>query len=180
MRKLTYEEILSERISDTDFILKAKAPINVILHNVRSMYNVGSFFRTCDSASINELILTGYTPYPPRKEIDKTALGATKTVKWSYESDIIAAINLQKQKGYKVFAVELTDRKRLYNSLAIDDYPLCLVFGNELIGIDDDVIAECYDSLEIPMYGTKHSLNVAVAGGIVIYEALHCWKSFEG
>ncbi len=175
MYKLSYEEILAERKSIEEFSIMDKPPINVLLHNIRSLYNVGSFFRTCDSAAINELILTGYTPHPPRKEIDKTALGATQTVKWSYYDNILEAISVQKEKKYKIFAVELTDNKRLYDSINLDEYPICLIFGNELTGIDDDVMAVCDDAIEIPMYGVKHSLNVAVSGGIVIYEAVRSW-----
>lgn len=179
LKKLKYEEILSERKTIDEVLIHEKHPINVILYNIRSMYNVGSFFRTCDSALINTLILTGYTPFPPRKEIDKTALGATKTVNWEYEQNIINAINKQKYKGDKIFAVELTNKKRLYDSLQLSDFPLTLIFGNELTGISDEVISHCDDSLEIPMFGVKHSLNVSVSGGIVIYEAVRTYNSLN-
>ena len=178
LRKLKYDEILSERKTIEDFKLIEKHPITVILHNIRSMYNVGSFFRTCDSALIEELILTGYTPYPPRSEIDKTALGATKTVSWKYSKNILTEIQEQKAQGKKIFAVELTNKKRDYDSLEKEDYPLCLIFGNELSGLDDDVIENCDDSIEIPMYGVKHSLNVSVSGGISIYEAVKAYRYF--
>ena len=170
---------MSERKTIDEVLIHEKHPINVILYNIRSMYNVGSFFRTCDSALINTLILTGYTPFPPRKEIDKTALGATKTVNWEYEQNIINAINKQKYKGDKIFAVELTNKKRLYDSLQLSDFPLTLIFGNELTGISDEVISHCDDSLEIPMFGVKHSLNVSVSGGIVIYEAVRTYNSLN-
>ena len=171
MKKLSYTEILKSRKTIEQFKKNMHYPISVILHNIRSMYNVGTFFRTCDAANINELILTGFTPYPPRNEIEKTALGATDSVAWRYEKNIFDAINKQKLTS-KVVAVELTQGGRQYTSLNSDDYPLCLVFGNELTGIDDNVLECCDDAIEIPMYGVKHSLNVGVCGGIVIFEAV--------
>ncbi len=173
IRKLLYEELLNERKSIVEIRNLPKHPVSVILHNIRSLYNVGSIFRTCDSALINELILTGYTPHPPRKEIDKTALGATETVNWRYEKDILEAIAAQKAKNEKIFAVELTNRKRMYDSIRKSEFPVCLLFGNELSGVDDFVLAECDDAIEIPMFGVKHSLNVSVAAGIAIYAAIN-------
>jgi len=171
--KLTYDEIIKNRKTITQFKENKHLPISVILYNVRSMYNVGTFFRTCDAANINELILTGFTPYPPRNEIDKTALGATDSVIWQYNKNVFDAINEQKKTNKsKIIAVELTNKSRQYSSLNKDDYPLCLVFGNELTGIDDNVLEYCDDAIEIPMYGVKHSLNVGVCGGIVIFEAV--------
>lgn len=172
IRKLKYQELLRERKTSEESIKAEKFPITVMLYNIRSIYNVGSIFRTCDSALVQELILTGYTPYPPRKEIDKTALGATESVIWRYESNIFDAIQQQKTKGEKVFAVELTSTKRSCFSLTSNDFPICLMLGNELMGIDDNILAECDDAIEIPMFGVKHSLNVGVAAGIAIYEAV--------
>ncbi len=179
LRKLEYEEILAERKTADEAASAMKHPITVILYNIRSMYNVGSFFRTCDSAFVKKLILTGYTPFPPRKEIEKTALGSTNTVDWEYELDIINSINKQRILGNKIFAVELTNKKRLYDTLRIEDFPLTLVFGNELTGIPNEVIYNCDDSLEVPMFGLKHSLNVSVSGGIVIYEAVRTYNLFN-
>ncbi|MDR0927864.1 MAG: RNA methyltransferase [Ignavibacteria bacterium] len=172
IRKLTYEELLQRRKTIDEYQATAKHPISIMLNNIRSMYNVGTIFRTCDSAAVSELILTGYTPYPPRIEIEKTALGAVDTVKWQYEKDILTAIAKQKADDKHIVAVELTNTARSYNSLTMSDFPLCLILGNELVGIDDDVLAECDDAIEIPMYGVKHSLNVGVAAGIAIYEAV--------
>ena len=178
IRKLTYDEIIAERKTIEEFKQTNKHPITVILHNIRSLYNVGSFFITCDSAFISELILTGYTPKPPRPEIEKTALGATQTVYWKYSTNILEEIENQKEKGKKVFAVEITNKKRYYDSLLPEEFPICLIFGNELTGLEDKIITKCNDSLEIPMYGVKHSLNVSVSGGIVIYEAVKAFYKY--
>ena len=172
IRKLTYEELLQARKSVAEAKTAKKFPISVILYNVRSLYNVGTIFRTCDSAFVNELILTGFTPFPPRKEIEKTALGATESVTWRYEKDIIEAIKFQKTQGEKIVAVELTNTKKNCFSFEASDFPICFVLGNELTGIDNNVLLECDDAVEIPMFGVKHSLNVGVAAGIVIYEAV--------
>jgi tRNA G18 (ribose-2'-O)-methylase SpoU len=172
IRKLNYEELLQARKNIDEVKTAKKLPISVILNNVRSLYNVGTIFRTCDSAFVNELILTGFTPFPPRKEIEKTALGATESVVWRYEENIIDAIKFQKSKGEKIVAVEITDTGKSCFSLETQDFPICFVLGNELTGIDTSVLNECDDAIEIPMFGVKHSLNVGVAAGIVIYEAV--------
>lgn len=179
MRKLLHAEILAERISVEQSASAMRHPVYVVLHNLRSLYNVGSIFRTCDSAMVSELVLCGFTPYPPRKEIEKTALGAVDTVPWRYVKNTADAVLYFKNMGIKVIAVELTDMKRTYDSLEFADYPLCLVFGNELTGIDDDLLALCDGSVEIPMYGVKHSLNVSVAVGIAVYESVRIWNSFH-
>ncbi len=170
MRKLTYEEILSEKPTEAVLNRLPKHKIIVILDNIRSTYNVGSIFRTCDSSGINELLLCGYTPHPPRKDLEKTALGALNTVKWQYFKNTSDAINYAKSINFKVVAVELTDKKRLYTDIKKEEFPLAIVLGNELTGIDDEIISQCDDAIEIPMYGIKHSLNVSVATGIVLYE----------
>ena len=152
-------------------------PVSMLLVNIRSLYNVGSIFRTCDSALVKLLGLSGFSPYPPREEIEKTALGAVETVPWFYEKNPKLAIERMKSLGNKVFAVELTDKKRSYTSLRREEFPLCLVMGNELTGLDDDIIDACDDAIEVPMYGVKHSLNVAVAAGIVAFEAVRLWRN---
>lgn len=170
MRKLTYEEILNERPSEDELAKLPKHKIIVILDNIRSNYNVGSIFRTSDSARIEKLLLCGYTPCPPKKELAKTALGALNTVEWQYFNTTLEAIAYVKSLNYKVYAVEITDQKKLYDEVTKSEFPLAVVLGNELTGIDDQVIAQCDDSIEIPMYGVKHSLNVSVATGIILYE----------
>lgn len=176
MKKLLHSEILKERLTTEESLSIERHPISLMIVNVRSLYNVGSIFRTADSVRISELILCGYTPYPPRKEIDKTALGSTESVPWSYFKSAIDAIKDIKSKGIKVIAVEITDKKRNYDTLNKSDFPLCLVLGNELTGLDDKTLSECDDAIEIPMYGVKHSLNVSVAAGIVAYEAVRIYK----
>lgn len=170
MRKLTYEEILNERPSEDELAKLPKHKIIVILDNIRSNYNVGSIFRTSDSTRIEKLLLCGYTPCPPKKELAKTALGALNTVEWQYFNTTLEAIAYVKSLNYKVYAVEITDQKKLYDEVTKSEFPLAVVLGNELTGIDDQVIAQCDDSIEIPMYGVKHSLNVSVATGIILYE----------
>ncbi|TAL68649.1 MAG: TrmH family RNA methyltransferase [Bacteroidetes bacterium] len=179
MKKLLHNEIIQERLTNEESLSIDRFPISLMIINVRSLYNVGSIFRTADSARLKELILCGFTPYPPRKEIDKTALGATESVPWKYFKNPIDAIIELKSNGIKVIAVEITDKRRSYDTLTKSDFPLCLVLGNELTGIDNNILKECEDAIEIPMYGVKHSLNVSVAAGIVAYEAVRIWKQIE-
>ena len=175
MKKLLHEEILKERLTEDTIKNVTKHPISVVLDNIRSMYNVGSIFRTCDSALVEELVLCGFTPHPPRPELEKTALGAVDTVSWKYFEKTKDAILEQKRHGRKVIAVELTEDKRLYTSLKKEEFPICLVLGNELSGIDDEILSLCDDAIEIPMYGVKHSLNVSVAAGITIFESVNTY-----
>lgn len=179
MRKLLHEDILLQRLTVGQAKIANRNPISLIVHNVRSLYNIGSLFRTCDSMLAEEIILCGYTPHPPRKEIEKTALGAVDTVPWRYEKNIQNAITQQKSMQKRIIALELTDTSRNYDSLQIEDYPLCLIIGNELTGIDDDILAVCDSSIEIPMSGVKHSLNVSVAAGIALYEAVRIYKTLN-
>ena len=180
MRKLLHEEILKERLTPEDSLKAERYPVSLMLHNIRSLYNVGSIFRTCDSARAKELLLCGYTPHPPRKEIEKTALGAVDSVPWKYEKNIFNSIESVKIKGTKVIAVEITDKKRSYDTIMKEEYPLCLVLGNELMGLDNEILAKCDDAIEIPMFGIKHSLNVSVAAGIVLFEAVRLWRKYSG
>ncbi|MBI3260124.1 MAG: RNA methyltransferase [Ignavibacteriae bacterium] len=179
MKKLSHAEILSNRLTPEIALANKRHPVTLVLDNIRSLYNVGSIFRTADAALVSEIILCGYTPAPPRMEIEKTALGAVDTVPWQYQSSAISAILELRQKGVKVFAVEITDSSRSYGNLTTDDYPIALVLGNELVGIDTEVLAICEGALEIPMYGVKHSLNVSVATGIVVFEAVKIWKNMK-
>lgn len=170
MKKLSYQEILNERPTESELKGLSKHKIIVILDNIRSTYNVGSIFRTSDSTRISKILLCGYTPHPPRKDLEKTALGALDTVKWQYFKTTKEAIEYAKSINYKIIAVELTDKKRLYTDIKKEEFPIAIVLGNELSGIDDDIISLCDDSIEIPMYGIKHSLNVSVATGVILYE----------
>lgn len=162
------------RLSTDEYKSALKHPVYVMLQNIRSMWNVGSIFRTCDAARIEKVIITGYTATPPRPQIDKVALGATETVAWEYIEDPLVAIDKLREKGVKICALEITEKSRNYSSVAKDEFPLCLIVGNEVSGIDDAVLEKCDFSLEIPQYGTKHSLNVAVSAGIAVFELIRC------
>jgi tRNA G18 (ribose-2'-O)-methylase SpoU len=170
MRKLTHEEVGSKRLSLNDAKKAKKHPIYALCDNIRSIYNVGSIFRTSDAALIEKVYLTGYTPYPPRPEIEKVALGATDAVKWEYIKDPIEAIKKIKHEGIKIVPLEITQNSRNYTEIQISDFPLCLVLGNELTGVSNDIIALSDFSIEIPQYGFKHSINVSVAYGIAVME----------
>ncbi len=175
MHKLRHDEILQQRLSPESVKSAPRFPLSIMLSNVRSLYNVGSIFRSCDAAGVSELILCGFTPHPPRTEIAKTALGAVDTVPWRYFKHEHEAIAACKEQGLKIIAVELTKEARDYTELKSSDFPCCLVLGNELVGIADEVLELCDESILIPMHGVKHSLNVAVAAGIVMFEAIrHC------
>ncbi|HZW39789.1 MAG TPA: RNA methyltransferase [Ignavibacteriaceae bacterium] len=170
MKKLTHDEISVNR-STLDNIHKVdKLPVYVVLDNIRSTYNVGSIFRTSDGAMIEKIILCGYTPTPAKKETLKTALGATQSVKWEYIKDPREVVLKLKSEGIKVAALELTSKSVPYHQVEMKDFPLCLIVGNEITGVHQDLIDLCDFSLEIPQYGIKQSLNVAVAYGISIYE----------
>lgn len=173
MRKLTYEELIQLRKNENEIHFIKRNPIKIILYNIRSLYNVGSIFRTADSALVDEIILTGFTPYPPRKEIDKTALGATKTVPWRYFKDIKEILNELKNKYWKIYALELTDNAIKFNQIPTNSFPIAIIAGNEICGIDNSILELCDNSIYIPMYGVKHSLNVSVAVGITVYEILN-------
>lgn len=171
MRKLSHGEILDERKSADEMKSVERFPIILLLNNIRSMHNIGSMFRTADAACIERIILTGYTAQPPRDEINKTALGATETVPWTYEKDPIAAISDLKKQNIPMLALEQTTQsKSIYEAAIAPDKAICLVVGNEVFGIDDDVLEACDGALEIPMHGMKHSLNVSVAAGVALFE----------
>lgn len=173
LRKLSGDEM--RRLLPEEFRRAPKHPIYVLLQNIRSMWNVGSIFRTCDAARIEQLIITGYTATPPRKEIEKTALGATETVQWTYFQNPLEAVAQLRKAGVKIAALEIARPSRRYDEVQHTDFPICLVVGNEVTGIDDEVLAACDFALEIPQYGTKHSLNVAVAVGIAVFELVRVW-----
>lgn len=177
MRKLTHAEIAAQR-SKLEAIKPAdRLPVTTVVDNVRSLYNVGSIFRTSDGVLLEKLILTGFTPTPPRKEIDKTALGATQSVPWEYIKEPKEAIHNLKLQKIKICCLELTDATTPYYAVQPKDFPLALVVGNEITGISKDIIAECDMAIEIPMVGIKQSLNVAVAYGIAIFELNRVWRT---
>jgi tRNA G18 (ribose-2'-O)-methylase SpoU len=150
-------------------------PVSILLDNVRSMYNVGSFFRTADAAAIEKLYLCGITSSPPKSGIAKTALGAEDRVPWEHCSDSLALANKLIASGHELAAIETS-----VHSVDLFDwkprFPVCLVFGHEVDGVRPDVLARCDTHVRIPMLGVKHSLNVATAGGVVIYELLRKYR----
>ncbi len=168
MRQLKGEEM--NRLDPDAFKSAPKHPVVVLLNNIRSMWNVGSVFRTSDAALIEKLIITGYTAVPPRPQINKVALGATETVEWEYVASPLDAIADLKARGYQICALEITDNSVPHYQPNTYHFPCCLVLGNEVSGIDEEVLKACDISVEIPQYGTKHSLNVAVSAGIGIFE----------
>ncbi|MBS1639237.1 MAG: RNA methyltransferase [Bacteroidetes bacterium] len=151
-----------------------KTPVVVVLDNIRSMHNVGSVFRTSDAFLIEAICLCGFTPQPPHRDIHKTALGATETVDWFYFENTKEAVFALKEKGYCLFAVEQTTTSISLEKFNASNYKkLAVVFGNEVEGVDSEVIKLCEGCIEIPQEGMKHSLNISVAAGIVL------WKLFE-
>jgi len=170
MKKLTHDEISKNRSTlDTLHEVK-KMPVQVVLDNIRSAYNVGSIFRTSDGAMIEKLNLCGYTPFPPQKEVLKTALGSHESVPWEHSDSPVELLQELKNKGYKICSLEQTDSSVPYYELNENDFPLCLVVGNEITGVAQELIDLSDIAIEIPQYGIKQSLNVAVAYGIAIFE----------
>jgi 23S rRNA (guanosine2251-2'-O)-methyltransferase len=180
IRKLRAEEIAQHRLSSENVATAPRVPVIGMLDNIRSLYNVGSMFRTADGALLQHLYLTGYTPTPPRKEIEKTALGATGTVPWTHFANPLEAVQAARSAGARICVLEQTTRSIPYSALESSLMPLCLVVGNELNGIHPDVVALADLAIEIPMYGTKHSLNAAVAFGIAVFELARLWREKEG
>ena len=169
MRKLSMDEL--GRKSVEEFKLSPKIPVVAVLENVRSAYNVGSVFRTADAFLIEAVYLTGYTAKPPHKEIKKTALGAEETVLWKHFPVASQAIKELRHEGYKVFAVEQVE-----NSVSLEKIEpankIAVIFGNEVSGIEQSTIALCDGCIEIPQLGMKHSLNIATAVGVVLWEMI--------
>jgi len=169
MRKLENKEL--ERKSVTAFKEATKTPIIIILDDIRSLHNIGSVFRTADAFLIEKIYLCGITAIPPNKEIHKTALGATETVAWEYQKDILNVINKLKSENVPVFAVEQVENAIFLQNFQVEkNKKYALVFGNEVYGVSQKAIELCHGSIEIPQLGTKHSLNISVSAGIVIWD----------
>ena len=168
-KKLKLEEL--GRIDVETFKKTAKIPLVVVLDSVRSMHNVGAIFRTGDAFLIEKVVLCGITPQPPHREIHKAALGATESVDWVYEQDINVAIDNLKKENFEIIGIEQTSSSQLITDFEIDpEKKYALILGNEVDGFSDDALGNIDNFLEIPQLGTKHSLNVSVCGGIVIWE----------
>ncbi|PJC62345.1 MAG: RNA methyltransferase [Flavobacteriales bacterium CG_4_9_14_0_2_um_filter_32_27] len=162
------------RISVDEFKTKTKVPIIIVLDNIRSLNNIGSVFRTADAFLIKAIYLCGITAQPPHREIQKTALGATETVEWKYFSTTIEAVNELKSMNYKLIAIEQTENSTMLNDFKCSkDEPLALIFGNEVLGVEQEVINEIDEVVEIPQYGTKHSLNISVSVGVVVWDVFN-------
>ena len=158
------------RLSVEEFRASEKLPLTVVLDNVRSLNNIGSVFRTSDAFRVEHIALCGITATPPHREIHKTALGAEESVEWSYHEDTVECVRALKEKGYRVYAVELAhDSLKLGTDTVATDKPVVLVLGNEIDGVQESVMELCDGFLEIPQSGTKHSLNVSVSVGVVLW-----------
>jgi len=168
VRKLTYQELVDVRASADEAAAIPRYPIALVVHDIRSLYNVGSLFRTSDAFAVAKVVLCGFTPAPPRPEIAKTALGADAVVPFIWFATIAQALEHLRSEGYHLWAAEITTSSVSADTLTGENFPLALILGNELTGVPNDVLEQCEGSLEIPMYGTKHSLNVAVAAGILL------------
>src|SRR5690606_18092409 len=169
MRKLSMDDL--NRPTIEEFQEQKKLPITLILDSIRSLHNVGSIFRTADGFAVEKIILCGITGQPPHREIEKTALGATNSISWEYEKNIMTVISSLKEKNYKMIAIEQAE-----NSCYLNDYrpnpseKYALILGNEVHGVSDEAMKAVDDCIEIPQYGTKHSLNVVVSAGIVLWD----------
>ncbi|HPH84897.1 MAG TPA: RNA methyltransferase [Ferruginibacter sp.] len=171
MQKLSMDDL--NRKSVEEFKRSVKTPVIAVLENIRSAYNVGSVFRTADAFLLEAVYITGYTAKPPHKEIKKTALGAEDSVDWSYFATATDAILQLKELGYKIYAVE-----QVVNSLKLQDVQfaaadkIAVIFGNEVTGVEEATILQCDGCIEIPQLGMKHSLNIATAAGVVLWEII--------
>jgi 23S rRNA (guanosine2251-2'-O)-methyltransferase len=168
-QKLSMDDL--NRLSTQEFKAVEKTPVIAVLENIRSAYNVGSVFRTADAFLLDAIYITGYTCIPPHKEIKKTALGAEETVAWKHFENAAKAIEELRNNGYKIFAVEqVVDSLMLHEVSFTSTEKIAVVFGNEVSGVELDTIKLCDGCIEIPQFGTKHSLNIATAAGVVLWE----------
>jgi tRNA G18 (ribose-2'-O)-methylase SpoU len=177
MRKLKHEEI--PRPDPGEVPSLPKHPIAALLDNVRSIHNVGSIFRTSDAARIERLWLTGITGTPEHPDLHKTALGAQDVVSWTHEDDAPACAARLRREGYTLAALELTDAPTAARDVEPGHFPLCLAVGNEVRGVQDELIEQADLALEIPQYGAKQSLNVSVAYGIAVFDLVRRYRSFS-
>ena len=174
MKKLKNKDL--QRITIEEFKNAKKTPVTIVLDNIRSALNVGSIFRTADSFLIENIILCGITITPPNKSIRKVALGATDSVNWQFKQNTLEAVLKLKKSGYYIIGVEQADKSSKLNNFYLPHKPIAIILGNEVDGVCQDVINICDEVIEIPQFGTKHSLNVSVTTGIVIWEL---WKKIN-
>lgn len=169
MRKLKLDEL--NRASVEEFKQQEKLPVAVVLDNVRSMHNVGSVFRTSDGFAVEQVCLCGITGQPPHREIEKTALGATQSVTWTYYAETLQAVEALRNQGYQIIAVEQAEQSVMLNNfIPQSNQKYALIFGNEVNGVADEVMSQIDTCLEIPQFGTKHSFNIVVSAGIVLWD----------
>ena len=168
-KKLKLDEL--NRATIAEFKAGKKMPVVVVLDNVRSMHNIGSIFRTCDGFAVEQICLCGITAQPPNREIEKTALGATQSINWKYYPDPLTAVEELRSNGYRIIAVEQAEDSTMLN----DFYPeenekYALVFGNEVNGVSEEIMKNLDGCIEIPQFGTKHSFNIVISAGIVLWD----------
>ena len=177
-RKIPNEEL--SRLSPEDFKVAEKTPIIVVLDNIRSLNNIGAVFRTSDAFLIEKIYLCGITAKPPHRDIRKTALGATDTVVWEHVSDTLDLVKELRAQGGKVFAIEQVEGSELLqNFQPAKNSKIVLIFGNEVDGVQQDVVNHCDGTIEIPQLGTKHSLNISVSAGIVLWDIFGKIKNWK-
>ncbi|MES2829363.1 MAG: RNA methyltransferase [Bacteroidota bacterium] len=169
MEKLKLDQL--NRVSIAQFKEQDKLPVVVVLDNVRSMHNIGSIFRTSDGFSIEKLALCGITAQPPHREIEKTALGATQSVEWVHFDTTLSAVDALRNEGYLIIAIEQASGSTMLNNFSpLPDKKYALVFGNEVNGVDEEVMELIDECIEIPQFGTKHSFNITISAGIVLWD----------
>ncbi|WP_289061573.1 RNA methyltransferase [uncultured Zobellia sp.] len=178
MRKLKNEEL--NRLDVEAFKMAEKSPIVIVLDNIRSLNNIGSVFRTADAFLIEKIYLCGITAQPPHKDIRKTALGATESVVWEYRENTVDLVNSLTLDGYTVLAIEQAENAVMLNELTVNaDKKYALVFGNEVKGVSQEVVNASHTVVEIPQYGTKHSLNISVSAGVVVWDLWSKWNALK-
>lgn len=169
MRKLKLDEL--NRATIDEFKAQDKLPVAVVLDNVRSMHNIGSIFRTSDGFAVEQVCLCGITAQPPHREIEKTALGATQSINWAYFETPLQAVEKLRADGYKIIAIEQAENSIMLNTFTPSlDEKYALIFGNEVNGVSDEVMQQIDACIEIPQFGTKHSFNIVVSAGIVLWD----------
>lgn len=169
MSKLKLDEL--NRATVEEFKQQQKLPVTVILDSVRSMHNVGSIFRTSDGFAVERILLCGITARPPHREIEKTALGATQSIDWDYFEDVTKAISSLKNEGYQIIAIEQASGSQMLNTFSpVAGQKYALIFGNEVNGVSDEAMKLIDACIEIPQFGTKHSFNIVVSAGIVLWD----------
>ena len=169
MKKIAYLDLINSWAAPEEVKYRSRRPVSVLLDNIRSLYNVGSIFRSSDAAGVEKIYLCGITGKPPRAEIHKAALGAENSVQWEYFENPVEIVQKLKTQGYHIVILEHTDQPQFYHEVKYE-FPLCLVVGHEITGVSDEVVELADMAIEIPMFGIKQSLNVSVAYGIAVYE----------